>query len=88
MKVSWQVAFFTWWSFAWRAMVYGAIVGAIAGFLVGFFGAMVGYAGQNAASWGGIAGFVCSLPASVFALKQSLEKNYDRFQPVPGDSTA
>ena len=74
MTITWAQSLPVWWSFFWRAflysMVFGAIAGGLAGFVVGLQGApeQGGYVGS-------IAGWIMSIPASMLAFKQAIQKH-------------
>ena len=74
MKMSWKNTFPVWWSFVWRATVYGAALGSVLGAIAGAFAVLSGVP-EKAGIYGGIAGWVGTIPASMLALKQALNKH-------------
>ncbi len=81
MKLTWDVVLPIWWSFAWRAALYGFLAGAAAGFLASIYAASVGQA-ANALSWASGAGMVAGWIASIPALKHGLQKHWHRLTPA------
>jgi hypothetical protein len=75
MKVGWKQTMLVWWSFFWRALLYGMLAGAALGFFAGLFAAISGVP-DRATLYGAIAGYLGALPASMLALKQALGKNW------------
>jgi Na+/proline symporter len=79
IRITWENILPVWWSFYWRATIFGLIAGAIVGALAGFvLGAMnkpelIPYAG-------GIAGFVVGLPISIICLKIAFEKDFNGYK--------
>lgn len=69
--IPWAAALSVWWSFFWRAVVYGFLLGAVLG---GAAGLMAG-SPEQATSYGGLAGYLATFPASMLAMKQALTKH-------------
>ena len=77
MKLTWDLVLPIWWSFAWRAAIYGFLAGAVAGFFAGLAASGLGQA-ANGVAWAQGAGLVAGWVASVPALKHGLQKHLDR----------
>lgn len=75
MKLSWKNTFPVWWSFLWRATVYGAALGFVLGAIAGAYAGLSGVP-EKAGLYGGIAGWVGTIPASMLALKQAITKHF------------
>jgi hypothetical protein len=73
-SLSWRRALVLWWSFFWRAFLYGVVLGMLLGGMAGFY-AVVSGASEQAAVYGSIAGWVATLPASLLALKQAVSRH-------------
>ncbi len=73
-KITWKKLLPIWWSFAWRATIYGGIGGFILGFIGGFLAAAMGHP-EKAALYGMLSAYIISIPASMLALKQALSKH-------------
>jgi hypothetical protein len=74
MKLSWNQSISIWWSFIWRATIYGVIGGAILGGIAGGL-AVLTDSPASSIQWGQIAGYIAYIPASMLAIKQALEKH-------------
>jgi nitrate reductase gamma subunit len=74
MHLDWGKALSVWWSFFWRATIYGVLLGAALGFLAGMYAALSGVP-DKATVYGGIAGWVGAIPGSMLALKQAISKH-------------
>jgi hypothetical protein len=74
VTIGWDKTIPVWWSFFWRALIYGVAAGFVLGFIAGFGAAMM-HSPQNARFAGMIAGYIGSIPASMFAFKQALTKH-------------
>ena len=68
-----------WWSVIWRMTLVGTASSYVAGFIAGFLLAMSGHTGDGAL-WGGIAGFLVSIPISLWAVRSAINKH--QFRPV------
>lgn len=77
MKLSWENFLPIWWSFIWRAVLYGFLGGLVAGFLAGIAAALMGQP-EKGALWGAAAGYVAGIAASLPALKNALQKHLTR----------
>jgi len=42
MKISWRDIIPVWWSFIWRAAIFGMLIGALFGFFAGIVFAVIG----------------------------------------------
>lgn len=82
MELRWGDSLAVWWSFFWRAGLIGAGLGFVAGLLAGI---VATFAGGNSAIWGGVAGWVVSIPASMLALKLALSKHLDRLGKIANE---
>lgn len=74
MKLSWKQTMPVWWSFVWRATIYGALLGTVLGFFAGTYAGLSGVPDREVL-YGAIAGWLGTIPASMLALKQALGKN-------------
>ena len=63
-----------WWSCLWRAALGGIVAGSIAGFFAGIVAGIVGQP-EAAGVWGGIAGWVVSIPVSLWAMRAAINKH-------------
>ena len=63
-----------WWSFVWRAAIYGALLGVVLGFCAGIYAGISGVP-ERGALYGTIAGWIGTIPASMLAIKQSISKH-------------
>ncbi|MDG1463440.1 MAG: hypothetical protein P8R04_07670 [Gammaproteobacteria bacterium] len=78
VEVTWSNSIKVWWSFFWRATLFGGIAGALAG---GIAGGILGAMGkleliESAAS---IIGYVVWVPISMWCVKTVLSKDYKDF---------
>ena len=71
MSLDWNRLLPIWWSFFWRASIYGGVGGLILGAI---FGAIAGATGHldKASFVGGVGGYIAGVPASMLALRQTL----------------
>ncbi len=69
--LSWNGVLSVWWSFMWRAVIYGMLVGALLGSIAGLFAGTP----ERGAFFGAIVGYIGTIPASMLALKQALTKH-------------
>jgi len=74
-EVSWSQSIPVWWSFFWRASLFGAIAGAVLGGVGGVIVALIGKP-ELAATIGGIAGYVAAIPVSMYCMKHILNKSF------------
>jgi Mg/Co/Ni transporter MgtE len=81
MRLTWKQTMPVWWSFFWRALLYGMLLGATFGFLAGFYAAFSGVPDKGAL-YGAIGGWVAAIPGSMLAIKQSVSRH------LPGLTTA
>jgi hypothetical protein len=86
MRISWPITVHVWWAFFWRAVLLGVSAGAVAGFVAGAAAALAGRP-ESAADWGGVAGWVVSLPASMLAMKKGLEAKLSRLLDAARDTS-
>ncbi|MDR7134049.1 hypothetical protein J2X06_002928 [Lysobacter niastensis] len=63
-----------WWSFVWRATIYGFVFGVLLGAIGGVFAAVRGVP-EQAQMYGAALGYLGTIPASMLALKQALSKH-------------
>lgn len=73
-RPTWSETLPVWWSFFWRAALYGLIIGFVFGAIGGFMAAMSGSA-TSAHIYGQVGGILAGIPASLIALKQTLVKH-------------
>jgi hypothetical protein len=69
--LNWNISLAVWWSFMWRAVIYGMLLGALLGGIAGFFAGTP----ERGALFGAIVGYIGTIPASMLALKQALTKH-------------
>jgi hypothetical protein len=81
MKIKWNDAMAMWWSYLWRAVLYGAVGGFIFGAVAGAIAGATGHLDQAAHS-GRIAGGIAGLALSTLAMKQALEKHLARLAAI------
>ena len=74
-EISWSESVPVWWSFFWRATIFGAIAGAILGGIGGVIVALLGKP-ELAATVGGAAGYVAAIPISMYCMKYILNKSF------------
>ena len=67
-----------WWSFLWRATIFGALLGLVLGFVGGMVLAVAGHR-EAAPAIGGLMGYLGGLLASFFALRSALQNKYKSF---------
>jgi hypothetical protein len=72
--LDWNKALSVWWSIFWRSFLYGALLGFVFGFIGGVIAALMHHP-ENAAIYGMIGGYIASIPASMLAVKQGVEKH-------------
>ena len=68
-----------WWALTWRTVVFGMLIGMALGAIGGFVMGVLGHA-DSAGAVGGLMGYLGLFPASIFALKTALAKNYKNFR--------
>lgn len=73
-RPTWSETLPIWWSFVWRAALYGLLIGFVFGAIGGFFAAVSGST-ASAQGYGQIGGLLAGLPASLIAMKQALVKH-------------
>ena len=71
MSLKWNRLLPVWWSFFWRATIYGGVGGAILGALFGIIAGITGHL-DKASFVGNIGGYIATVPASMLALRQTL----------------
>ena len=78
VEVTWGTALRVWWSYAWRCVVFSAILGFVLGGIGGF---VVGIMGKPelGGSVGGTIGYIGSIPVSIWVMKKILDKKYKEF---------
>ena len=77
VNVPWGDALTLWWSFFWRALIFGFIAGFVFGFIGGVIAALLS-APEQAVVFGMIGGYIAAIPASMLAIKQAISKNLRR----------
>ncbi|TWX65834.1 hypothetical protein [Colwellia sp. C1TZA3] len=75
LEISWSQSMPVWWSFFWRATVFGAVAGAILGGIGGVIVALIGKP-ELAATIGGVAGYIAAIPVSIYCMKHILNKSF------------
>jgi hypothetical protein len=76
MKITWGEAISIWFSFFWRAILIGIALGFVAGTMAGVFAGATGVP-DKAALYGGIAGWLSSIPSSMIAMKLAIDKRLE-----------
>ena len=74
MTVSWTTALYVWWGAAWRGFIY-SLVGVVALTFIGGVVAGMLQGAQGIEYYSLMGGYLIGIPASILALKQSLQKN-------------
>jgi len=74
LLINWKKTIEVWWSFFWRTFIYVLLLGAFLGTFAGVF-ALVSGAPDKGGLYGAVVGWIASIPASMFALKQALTKH-------------
>lgn len=69
--LGWNSALAVWWSFFWRAAIYGGLLGGV----LGFFAGMIAGTPEIGALVVTILGYIAYIPTSMLALKQALNKH-------------
>ena len=69
-----------WWAMIWRAFIVSAIVGAVAGGIAGGLYVIMGGSPSHSNTIGALAGYVVSIPISMWALRAGLRKQYRGFR--------
>jgi hypothetical protein len=69
--IEWNRVFPVWWSFFWRASIYGLVGGSVLGAILGAIAGATGHL-DMAKLYGSVGGYIASVPASILALKQTL----------------
>lgn len=72
-RPTWSETLPMWYSFFWRAALYGLLLGIVFGGIGGF--AAVPGSTASAHMYGQAAGVLASIPASLIAMKQTLAKH-------------
>lgn len=78
LNVSWANTMPVWWSFYWRATVFGLLAGGLLGAVGGFVVAMIGRP-DLAGTAGAVAGYAVGIPISMWCMKEVLGKTYKDF---------
>lgn len=82
IEVTWSMAFRVWWSFFWRAMVFGLLAGMGIGIVIGFLGAVIGADKAAVSSLSGLLGLVVGFVITFWAVKKVLYKRFSEFSVV------
>lgn len=77
VNVPWEDALALWWSFFWRALIFGLMAGIVFGFIGGVIAVLISGPEQSAV-FGMIGGYIASIPASMLAIKQAISKHLMR----------
>ena len=78
LEVTWGRALTVWWSLMWRIIVFGVAAGLVAGAFVGVIAGLTGQA-DKAKVWGGVAGYIVSVPVPMLVVKIVLQKKWKEF---------
>ena len=78
VEVTWGNTLPVWWSFAWRATVFGAIGGGVLGFIAGIVLGVIGRL-DLATVVGAIAGYAAAIPVSMWCMKHILNKSFNGY---------
>ena len=83
MQLTWENTLPVWWSFFWRACIFGVLLGVAFGSVTGIAAAVLGAVGKGEV-WGGNVGLIAFIPASIWAMKNALSKHLPALAQVPG----
>lgn len=72
--LSWKQVMPLWWSFFWRATLFGLLLGFGLGAVGGVIAALAGVPDQSGL-YGALGGWVASIPATIVALKYAVSKH-------------
>ena len=73
LPLTWSGVLAVWWSFMWRAVIYGGLLGGLLGVIAG----IIAGTPERGAFFGAILGYIAGIPASMLALKQALTKHLE-----------
>lgn len=73
-RPTWSETLPLWWSFFWRAALYGLLIGFVFGGIGGVIATMSG-APTSAHVYGQLGGMLAGIPASLISMKQTLAKH-------------
>ena len=79
-ELTWGIAIRVWWSFMWRALLFGFLLGAVAGFIVGFAGGFLGLSKEQVILYSQILGAIMGCIAGVMVMKHVLNKRFKKFR--------
>ena len=78
VDVTWGNSIHVWWSFFWRATLFGALGGLVFGFIAGIVVAIMGRPDLGGTA-GAIAGYVAAIPVSMWCIKHILSKSFNGY---------
>lgn len=78
LEPTWGNSIPVWWSFFWRATVFGALAGALLGAIGGLIAGLMGRV-DLASTVGGVAGYLIAIPVSMWCIKHLLNKKYNGY---------
>ena len=78
VDVTWRNSIPVWWSFFWRATLFGAIAGFLFGLIGGVAVAIMGRPDLGD-TVGLISGYVVGVPVSMWCIKQILGKSFNGY---------
>src|SRR4051794_16044790 len=78
VNVDWDATLSIWWAFAWRTVLFSALLGAMLG---GISGAILGIEGRGdlARPVGQFLGYLAQIPVSIAVLRTILKKQFRDF---------
>jgi hypothetical protein len=79
LDLTWGRVIPIWWAMVWRAFIVGTLMGAVAGAVAGALYVLIGGPPTHSVVVGAIAGYVLSVPVSMWALRVGLRKRYRGF---------
>jgi hypothetical protein len=75
LEPSWGNSIPVWWSFFWRATLFGALAGGVLGFVGGVAVSLLGKP-ELAPTVGAAAGYIAAIPVSIWSVKLILSKKF------------
>ena len=80
VEVTWRRAFKVWWSFMWRATLFGFLGGVLIGFIIGVIMQIAGASTDTIKAVCQIAGMIISIPIGIAVIRIILKKEYPDFK--------
>lgn len=82
IEVTWSMAFRVWWSFFWRAMLFGMLAAFGVGAIIGVLGAITGADRMAVATLSGFLSLIIGFVFTFWAMKKVLYKRFSEFSVV------